>query len=91
MQALIKVRPVLRVPALHLRMLQESKRQGDYRVEQIVEFMLVAQVRPQFAPHGIDCGLIQAPRAVHYAIRQRTPQADGAGAALFQSGSSRYA
>ena len=60
--------------------------QSDEGVQQVVEFMLVAEVGPDFAADLVDGGLVEAAGAVGDAVGQCAAKADGAGAALFEAG-----
>ena len=72
-EALEVVRPVADVSGswLAVRAPRKLKRQRDQRMQQIVEFMLVAQVGPDFAADRVDRGLIEAACAIGDAVGQR--------------------
>ena len=78
------MRPVAGVAVL--RFVDESEGKRDEGVEEVVEFVLVAEVGPDLAADGVDGGLVEAACAVGNAVGKRAAERDGAGAALFEAG-----
>ncbi len=59
----------------------KCERQRDERQQQVVQFVLVAEIGPELRAHGVDRGLIETASAVGNRIGQRAAKGDSAGAA----------
>lgn len=77
-EALIEDRPVASFACIKNR-----KWQRNDRVQQIVQLMLVANVRPALASHLLDGALIELARFFKDTLGKRSSQGDGAGATFF--------
>ena len=65
---------------------EDGQRQGDEALQEIVEFVFVAEVGPALAADGVDGVLVEAACAFDDAVGQGAAEGDGAGAALFEAG-----
>ncbi len=69
-------------PVAGLFAVDDGQRQGNERVEQVVELVLVAQIGPDLFADGVDGRRIDQAGGV----RQDAAESGGAGAALFEAG-----
>ena len=81
-EALVEGGPV----AGFCRVSMNVQREGDEGVEEVVEFVLVAEVGPDLAADGVDGGRVEPAGAFEDASGSARRERGGAGAALFEAG-----